>query len=117
MTKQLLILCVLAMVGQHAHPAPFIVSADFATTGTQPTHCGLFLDAAPKVEVPVVSQTSGAKFCKFDIAAVATGSHTVTATAIAKDTVWGTLESVKSSPFTFTRPGIPAVPSGFGVDP
>lgn len=111
-----LIALVLLLSASLGHAAPFVVSDPAPATGTQPTHCGIFLDAAAKAEVAVASDTTG-KYCKFDIGMVGIGSHTIKATFIAKDTTWGTLESLQSAPFTFTRPGVPQVPVGLGLAP
>ena len=94
-----------------AEAAPFAASDPVAGGATAPTHCGLYLDAAAKVEVPVQTDASGV-FCKFDMAAVSVGAHTVKATFIRNDPIWGTLEGVQSAPLTFTRPGVPAIPAG-----
>lgn len=92
--------------------APF-VSSD--PTAQAVTHCGIVMDAAAKVVVPVFTDATG-KYCKFDIASVAVGSHTVKATFINQDPVWGALESALSAPFLFVRPAIPtAAPTGLGV--
>ncbi len=95
-----------------------LLAAPFLTTDptTQAvTHCGIVMGTSAKVVVPVFSDATG-KYCKFDIATIAVGSHTAKASFINQDPVWGTLESAFSAPFTFVRPAIPAVaPTGLGV--
>jgi hypothetical protein len=77
------------------------------------TSCGMVLDGAPKVVMPVVAGQ-----CKFDLANVSNGSHTVTLTAIAEnDPVWGTQESAPSAPFVFVRPAAPTAPSTVKIAP
>ena len=98
------------------HAAPFVVSDPAPAAGQQPTHCGILLDSAAKVDVPVASDATG-KYCKYDVGSVSAGSHTVKATFVVIDSVWGRLESPVSAPFAFTRPVSPAAPGGFGLVP
>jgi hypothetical protein len=99
----------LCMVCFAAGAAPFVV----ATVVSGVSSCGVFLDAAAKVTV-----TATALQCKYDLAAVSVGAHTVTMTAISTtDPVWGTQESAQSAPLNFTRPALPAVPSGLTLTP
>jgi hypothetical protein len=93
--------------------APFVISDETAQTVT---HCGLFLDAAAKVDTPVASNTTG-KYCKFDLAGLSTGAHTIKATFVNIDPVWGRLESVQSVPLSLTKPEIQNAPSGLGLIP
>lgn len=91
--------------------SPFVVSDPYSITSTiQPTHCGMVLDNGVKIEIPVTSDTTG-KYCKLDLNSVTTGQHTLTATFIIKDVIWGNLESSPSPPFTFVRPGVPNTPT------
>lgn len=90
--------------------APFIVS-DSTTYTPAPTSCGLFMDAAAKQVVPVALDANSKPYCKFDINTVSTGSHTVTATFIVDDPIWGARESAKSVPFVFTGPPAPSSPA------
>ena len=95
------------------YAAPFITSDP--TTQTV-THCGAQFDTAPKFDSVVQSDKS----CKIDIpASLAPGVHTVKATYVNIDPVWGRSESVFSAPFTFTKPAlsIPAAPAGLGITP
>jgi hypothetical protein len=56
--------------------------------------------------------------CSFDVSTVTPGTHTISMTAIAvNDPVWGSTESAKSSPLTFTRPTPPAAPTGLNLLP
>lgn len=90
---------------------PFVVSDPYSTTSqVQPSHCSIKLDSSAKIEVPVTSDATG-KFCKFDVGSVTKGPHTVVATFILKDSLWGNLESAPSPPFTFVRPDTPVSPS------
>lgn len=90
----------LLLVAVSAQSAPFVVSDSTMQTVT---HCGLLLDSAAKLDVPVVTVTDG-KICKFDLSAVTAGVHSIKATFVNIDPVWGRSESVASVPFTFTRP-------------
>ncbi len=97
-----------------AFASPFVVS-DPLTAGV--THCGLYLDSAAKVEVPVAKDANNASICKFDLASVSTGSHSLKATAIIKDPVWGNQESVQTAPLAFVRPASPPTPAGLTLTP
>lgn len=112
MTKWWLLI---GMVAADASAAPFLTS-DPVSISPLPTHCGLYLDAAAKVEAAVVKDSTGT-YCKFDIASVGVGAHTAKATHIVKDAIWGTLESGYSNTVNFTKPGAPAAPGGFGLSP
>lgn len=106
----LLLLCwVPAAVG-----APFVVS-DILPAGV--TQCGVFMDAAAKVTIPVTAVTGG-NICKHDVGAVTAGSHTVRMTAITiNDPIWGSQESVQSAPLVFVRPAAPIAPAGLQLAP
>lgn len=97
-----------------ASAAPFVITDPVDPATTQ---CGVFLDAAAKQVIPVtVSGTS--KICKYDLATLASGSHTVQMTAITvNDPVWGSRESAKSTPLAFTKPDVPAPPASLGLSP
>ena len=102
------------MCASLAYAAPSIVS-DLVAPGT--AQCGVYVDAQPKVTVPVTAITGGV-ICKFDVATISTGSHSVQMTAIAvNDPVWGSQESGKSVPLTFVRPAQPTVPVGLVLVP
>jgi hypothetical protein len=93
--------------------SPFVISDPVDPAVTD---CGIFLDAAPKQTVPVtLSGTS--KICKFDIAGIANGAHTIKATAIINDSIWGVLESPQSVPLSFTKPASPAAPATLRLAP
>ena len=103
------------LLSVNALAAPFVVSDP---TTQIVTHCGLYLDAASPVDVPVVKTATGAN-CKFDINSVSTGVHTVKATFINIDPTWGRSESVTSAPFTFIRPASTMAnsPTGLAISP
>lgn len=93
--------------------APFIVSD---ALDPRATHCGWKMDAGTRTDVAVT--LSGAdKICKLDLAGLATGPHTVSATAVAVDPIWGRVESPASANFTFAVPTTPTVPSGLKLAP
>jgi hypothetical protein len=95
--------------------APNIVSDP--TTVTAVTHCAWYMDATPRQLVVAPKDSSGKPYCKLDVAAIATGAHSVTAAFVVDDPVWGTQEGPKSDPFAFTRPAAPPKPSGLTVRP
>ena len=80
--------------------APFLVSDPTIQTVT---HCGIYMDDKPVVDVPVEVVTAGDR-CKYDLSTLTEGSHTVTATFVNQDPVWGRVESASSAPFVFVRP-------------
>lgn len=93
---------------------PFVVSDPLPAGVTQ---CGVFLDALAKTTVPVTA-VSGGNICKVDIGNVTVGSHTISLTSITvNDPIWGSLESAKSAPLSFTRPGVPNAPTGLVLQP
>src|SRR5258706_10891592 len=107
---------VLMLVSALALGAPFVVS-DPLVAGVQ---CGIFLDAAPKVTIPVTAVTTPVpgNICKFDIGGVSAGNHTISMTAITvNDPIWGSQESVKSTPLLFTRPAVPTAPTNLQLTP
>jgi len=81
------------------------------------THCGILLDNGTKVDVPVVTVNATSAICKYDIGGVAVGPHTIKATFVNIDPVWGRSESVYSVPLDFVRPGnaITNPPAGLGI--
>ncbi len=93
---------------------PFVVT-DPVVAGV--TQCGVFLNSAPKVTIPVTS-TPGGNICKYSVGSVNNGSHTIQMTAITvNDPVWGSQESAKSAPLSFVRPAPPATPAGLTLQP
>lgn len=95
-----------------SHAAPFY-SVDVVVGATS---CGITVDAQPKVTVAVKTTAISAArptgvYCEYDVAGLAPGAHTITATAIAvADPVYGTQESAATPPLTTTKPAAPAVP-------
>ncbi len=95
--------------------APFVTTDPTSVVGI--TQCGVYLDSAAKVSIPVTAVTGG-NICKFDASGVSTGSHSIQMTFITvNDPIWGSLESAKSLPLNFVRPGVPAAPTGLGLTP
>lgn len=108
-----ILLVVLMGFSATALSAPFVVSDPVDPAAT---HCGVFMDAQAKVTVQVTPDVAG-KICKFDLAGIANGPHTVQMTAIINDPVWGVQESPKSLPLTFARPAAPVAPVGQRLTP
>lgn len=50
--------------------------------------------------------------CHDDLSSVALGRHIVRAKSVSVDAVWGRQESAPSDPLAFSRPGLPAAPTG-----
>jgi hypothetical protein len=108
----------LLLLPSFAGAAPFIVSDPYpSASNSKPTHCGLYLDAAAKVESAVTTDAAGT-YCKLDMAGVTVGSHSAKLSFIVRDVVWGALEGAQSVPFSFARPLAPTVaPSGVSLSP
>ena len=80
--------------------APFVVS-DPTLQGV--THCGSVLDGGVKVDSVVAVSPLG-KSCKIDIGSVGGGNHSIAASFVNIDPVYGRQESVQSAPFVFVVP-------------
>jgi hypothetical protein len=108
---------VLMLISSLSIAAPFVQSDP--TTDARVDTCTAYMDAVPGVTVPVVLATLPlvGKACKFDIASVTVGAHSITMTFrnSLDTTVWG--ESAKSLPLAFTRPAVLPVPSGLLLVP
>lgn len=90
-----------------AAATPFVVSDPLVVGVVQ---CGVYIDNAPKLTVPVVVGTTGS-ICSYDLGGLSPGAHVVSMTAITlSDPIWGGQESVKSSPLAFTL-AVPAIPA------
>lgn len=93
---------------------PYVVSDPLAVGVTQ---CGVYLDAVPKVVIPVTSLASS-NICKYDLstATIAIGAHSITMTSMFSDP--GSLESPQAVPLAFVWPiRIPARPDGLRLQP
>lgn len=96
-----------------ANAAPYVVTDPLMS---HTTHCGVFVDTQPKVTIQVTVEGSE-KICKYDIAGLSGGNHTVRMTAIVNDPVFGVLESQQSLPLTFAVPVVPATPLNLRIIP
>lgn len=106
---------VLLLTSLTAGAAPFVITDPLPAGVTQ---CGVYLDTGSVVRIPVTASAPGSNICRVDLATVTTGSHTISLTSITtNDPVWGSLESARSAPFPFSRPGVPVPPSGLGLSP
>lgn len=110
MKKLLFAICFLPSI---AFAAPFVKSDPL---DPRATHCGWTVDATPKVDLPVLATPTG-NICNYDLASISVGAHTIKATAVVLDPVWGRLESADSIPLSLSKPGIPLVPAGLGLKP
>ena len=98
--KFLSVLCLLVLSCGVVHAAPWVVS-DPTLQGV--THCGSVLDGVVKVDSLVAVSPLG-KSCKIDIGAVGVGNHSITASFVNIDPVYGRSESVMTPPFVFVVP-------------
>ncbi len=77
---------------------PFVVSDPVAVGVKQ---CGVYIDGAARVISAVVAP-AGTNICKYDLAGIPVGPHSVAMTAITvDDPVWGSQESAQSIPLAF----------------
>lgn len=106
-----ILLALALLISAAASAAPFVV----AEVEPGVASCNVFMDAAPAVNVPAVADAGSPTgyVCKYDLANLASGSHSVTMTAYTPvDALWGgPKESVKSSPLALSKPAAPAAPA------
>ena len=112
---KLLSLFALLLLPLYVYSAPFVTSD--ATT-QKVTHCGFVLDNGTKIDVPVITVTPTTAKCSYDVGAVSIGTHTIKATYVNIDPLWGKSESASFSlPLNFERPNkeISNAPTGLDV--
>ncbi|MCE5334368.1 MAG: hypothetical protein LLG06_07230, partial [Desulfobacteraceae bacterium] len=90
---------------------PYLVT-DPVSGATSYTVTGLPTSIAATSLTP---DSTGKYGAKLDISSIPAGTYTVSATACITDSTWGQVCSAASSPFVFTRPGAPAVPTNLGL--
>lgn len=106
-----LALLISAAASAGAGAAPFVV----AEVEPGVASCNVYLDTAPAVNVPAVADAASPTgwVCKYDLSALASGSHSVQLTAFnpGDALLGGPKESVKSSPLALSKPAAPAAPA------
>jgi hypothetical protein len=103
----------LALSGS-AWAAPFLVSnPETVTLGTGQTLTFSVQGLPSSIAATNLAPVSGA--LHLDLAGLAPGSYSVTATACLNDPTWGQECSAASVPFVFTVPVAPSVPAGLGL--
>lgn len=108
------LILILLAVSAHAISAPFVVSDPL---DARCTHYGIYIDAVPKQVFPAFVEGTN-KIVHYDLVGIAVGTHTVRATCIAQDPVWGDQESPQSLPLQFAKPSSSTVaPVGIRVVP
>lgn len=98
----------LLLLALNATAQPLIIS-DSITFNPPPTHCGWYIDAAPKEVLPVALDTAGKPYCSRDMKDALPGQHSLKATFIIHDAQWGDREGAQSAPFSYTVPSSPSV--------
>ena len=98
--NKLISVCLLMIASFTVSSAPFVVS-DPTLQGV--THCGSVLDGGVKLDSLVAVSPLG-KSCKIDIGAVSVGKHSIAASFVNVDPVYGRSESVMTPPFVFVVP-------------
>lgn len=104
-----LLIAALAALPLTAYAAPFLV-ADAPAEADRCTISGL----PASVTASVAVQAGTPATCRWDLAGIAPGSYSVTATA--SNTLWGQT-SGPSTPFAFTRPPLTSTPAGLRLAP
>ena len=106
---------IIVLILSVAYSSPYAVSDP---TPQVVKSCGIQLDSNVKMDVDVEVVTGG-KRCKYDLTTVSAGQHTIKATFVNIDPMWGRSESVFSAPLTFTRPvaSVPVAPTGIVLTP
>ena len=95
--------------------SPFLVCDPYPGSGDPnliPTTFEVTGVAGTPVSSPAFTNPDGTKILHYDLATLANGNYTVTATAV---NVFGGA-SPSSAPFTFTK-GVPAQPGGLRISP
>jgi predicted RNA methylase len=110
--KKLLFVLLFLLSAASLEAAPFLV-CDPYTTPVQPVYFLLVIDGGAAIRSnSVLDPVSGNAMLKYDLTAIATGSHTVVVQAVDS---WGQI-GVASSPFSFTRPaGTLAAPTNVKI--
>ena len=106
------------LIAPFATAAPFLY-ADPIDASFGVTECGVSMDAAAKVYIPITpvapATVPPTVQCKHDLASLGNGAHSVKLTHRSTGSAWGDLESADSLPFSFVKPGNPAAPINLGV--
>ena len=98
-----------------AGSGPFVVCDAYpAGAVSKPTIATFFVDALPGVDNPITDLTNP---CHYNLGAVSTGAHTITATFGLVDPVKGRLDSIKSTVLNFTLQAAPSAPAGLSISP
>jgi hypothetical protein len=108
MAKFMKTFLILSLLSFNAVAAPFIISDPLDSAVT---HCGWKTDSGIRIDVPVALSGTD-KICKLDLSNLVAGSHTLSATAVAIDPIFGRRESVPTANFLLVVPSVPALPSG-----
>lgn len=99
------------LISATAHAAPFVV----AEVEPGVASCNVYLNTAPAINVPAVADAASPTgyVCRYDLANLASGSHSVQLTAFnpGDALLGGPKESVKSSPLALSKPAAPAAPA------
>lgn len=99
--------------------SPFVVSDPYKVDPVNkllPTHCKLIVDDVSKGDIPIFADSTGS-YCKFDMAGLASGTHTIKGTHVLIDVKYGRLESEPSNPLELTKPSPPIAPGSLKLIP
>lgn len=89
-----------------------------AADNPKPTQCGVYVDSAPKITIPITVDSQGTR-CVWDAgpANLAVGAHAIKMSHLWPDPLYGAQESAVSSPLALTRLGPPKAPTGLSASP
>lgn len=80
-----------------ADPTPAVVD-DGNGGSLAVTHCAIYVDSAPRIEVPVEPVDANSVRCRYSIMGMAAGIHTISAAHVARTSPAEYQESEKSAP-------------------
>jgi len=101
--QSVLVLAITFLVASMAFAGPYLVCDPYPATGTQPTDFSVVMDGGSELISPAQTLTDGTKRLHYDLAGIATGSHSISIKALVVDSTWGRLES-SATPFSFSKP-------------
>lgn len=95
---------VLSAVAIHASAATIVSDPD---ANTAITHCGWYVDSAPKEVLPAPKDAAGKPFCSKDVSALAAGTHSVKASFVVRAPGFADQEGPLSQSLAFVVPSAP----------
>lgn len=94
----------ISMVALQAQAATIVSDPD---ANTAITHCGWYVDSAPKEVLPAPKDAAGKPFCSKDVSALAAGTHSVKASFVVRAPGFADQEGPLSQSLAFVVPSAP----------